>query len=102
MIIVEGGMMKIKDKHSRILRNIGRYCGWLAIGLLLFTLLTGYGISEFRTVETLTFGLLNKAVAHRMHAYTEVPMVLLLGVHIGIAVWARRKADREKKERMAK
>lgn len=79
-----------------MVRNVGRVCGWLALGLLLFTLLTGYGIADFRIVTPLTFNLLNKAVAQRLHAYTEVPMIGLLLVHIGIAIWGRRIDGRKK------
>jgi hypothetical protein len=77
-------------KGKQTIRKIGRICGWVGLGLLLFTLLTGYGISEFRIVTSLTLNLLNKALAQRLHAYTEIPMLALLFVHIGIAVWARR------------
>jgi hypothetical protein len=80
-----------------MLRRIGRICGWLGLGLLLFTLLTGYGIAEFRIVTPLTLNLLNKAAAQRLHAYTEVPMLVLLAVHVGIAVWARLRGGKEKK-----
>jgi uncharacterized membrane protein len=88
-------MEKGKETRRRM-RTIGRVCGWLALTLFLFTLLTGYGIAEFRMVTPLTLNLLNKAVAQRLHAYTEVPMVLLLVVHVGIAVWARWNAEKKK------
>ncbi|MDY7040122.1 MAG: hypothetical protein SVX38_04590 [Chloroflexota bacterium] len=71
------------------LRRIGRWCGWAAAVLLLFTLLTGYGISEFRTVSRLTFGILDKAAAHRLHHYTDIPLFVFLVMHVGIALWGR-------------
>ena len=79
-----------------MIRKIGRICGWLGLGLLLVTLLTGYGIADFRIVTPLTFNLLNKAIAQRLHAYTEAPMLALLLAHIGIALWVRR-IDSQKK-----
>jgi hypothetical protein len=82
--------MNSKNKSRSILRILGRICGWVGVALLLFTLLTGYGITEFRLISPLTFGVLNKAVAQRLHAYTELPMLALLLVHIGIAVWFRK------------
>ena len=82
-----GSMLKI--------RAIGRVCGWLALALVLLTLLTGYGIAEFRIVTPLTFNLLNKAAAQRLHAYTELPMLLLLSAHIVIAAGARRFGQKE-------
>jgi cytochrome b subunit of formate dehydrogenase len=82
--------MKTDKKEKQLIRRIGRVCGWLGLTLLLFTLLTGYGIVEFRIITPLTFHWLNKAVAQRLHAYTEVPMLVLLLTHIGIALWMRR------------
>ena len=87
--------MTIQNGRNPFIRRVGRLCGWLGLGLLLFTLLTGYGIAEFRIVTPLTLNLLNKATAQRLHAYTEVPMMLLLLVHIGIAVWGRRTQGRK-------
>jgi hypothetical protein len=83
-------------KGKKTIQKIGRICGWIGLGLLLFTLLTGYGIAEFRMVTPLTLNLLNKALAQRLHAYTEVPMLGLLLVHIGIALWARRSDSSQK------
>jgi thiosulfate reductase cytochrome b subunit len=89
-------MDKLAGRKRRI-RNLGRWCGYLALGLLLFTLLTGYGITEYRIVDPLTLGLLGKAIAQRLHPYTEVPMVIFLLVHISIALWGRREAERARK-----
>jgi thiosulfate reductase cytochrome b subunit len=74
---------------KRNLRRIGRWCGWAAAVLLLFTILTGYGISEFRTVSSLTFGALGKATSQRLHHYTDMPLLVFLSVHIGLALWGR-------------
>jgi hypothetical protein len=88
--------MHKEKRRKQALRTFGRVCGWLALALLLFTLLTGYGIAEFRIVTPLTLNLLNKAAAQRLHAYTELPMALLLLVHVGIALWARRREGNKK------
>jgi uncharacterized membrane protein len=84
-------------KANQKIRKIGRICGWFGLGLLLFTLLTGYGITEFRLITPLTFTLLNKAAAQRLHAYTEVPMIVLLLIHIVIAVRARSTEENGKR-----
>jgi hypothetical protein len=83
--------------RKNYVRRIGRYLGWAALGLLLFTVLTGYGITEWRIVDSLTFGLLGKANAQRLHSYTEVPMVILLAAHVSIAWWSRRDGERRAK-----
>jgi cytochrome b subunit of formate dehydrogenase len=68
---------------------IGRVCGWVAALLLLFTVFTGYGISEFRTVTSITFGILGKATSQRLHHYTDIPLLIFLSAHIGLALWGR-------------
>lgn len=83
--------------RKNLVRRIGRFLGWTALGLLLFTVLTGYGITEWRVVDTLTFGLLGKANAQRLHSYMEVPMVILLVAHVSIAWWSRLDAERRAK-----
>lgn len=74
---------------ERNIRMIGPVCGWASALLLLFTVLTGYGISEFRTVTSLTFGILGKATSQKLHNYTDMPLYIFLSVHIGLALWGR-------------
>lgn len=45
-------------------------------------LITGFGITEYRIVETLTFGLLTKSLAHQIHLSLEIPFITLLVLHI--------------------
>jgi cytochrome b subunit of formate dehydrogenase len=90
--------MENRRKRRGQIRNIGRLCGWLGLSLLFFTLLTGYGIAEFRIITPLTLNLMNKALAQRLHAYTEAPMLVLLLVHIGVAVWARSTEGKKKED----
>jgi len=81
---------------GRMIRNVGRGFGWTALLLLLFTMLTGYGISQFRIVSGLTFEILNKAVSHRLHHYVEIPLLVVTLTHVCIAVWGRLVASRGK------
>lgn len=50
--------------------------------VLALYLVSGFGITEFRIVEFLTFGLLNKTVAFILHNSLLVPMLILLILHI--------------------
>ena len=83
-------------KSKRNIRRIGRWCGWAALILLAFTLLTGYGISQFRIVNSLTFGLLDKVSSHRWHHYTDIPLIILTLTHVVIAVWGRLGARKRR------
>ncbi|MFC1951276.1 hypothetical protein ACFLXN_02585 [Chloroflexota bacterium] len=52
-------------------------------------ILTGYGISEFRIIESITFGLLSKPLAFKIHHYLIYPMAGLLTVHIAVPIILR-------------
>lgn len=80
---------------KRRIRRIGHLFGWLALALLLLTILTGYGITQFRVVESLTAGLLGKAVSQRWHEYVGLLTLAALAVHLGIALWWRWKGGRD-------
>ena len=55
---------------------------WLLTVLVIVYLLTGFGITEFRIVEPLTFGLLTKSLAQKVHINLEIPFIVLLVLHI--------------------
>lgn len=50
--------------------------------VLALYLVSGFGITEFRIVDFLTFGVLNKAVAFIIHNSLFIPMLILLVLHI--------------------
>ena len=64
---------------------------WLLAILVIIYLVTGFGITEFRTVETLTFGLLTKTLSFKIHMNLWIPFVILLGLHIFPPLIKRRK-----------
>ena len=57
-------------------------------------LLTGFGITEFRIVETITFGLLGKALAFQIHTFIWEPFLVLLALHIFFTFWLRAKSKK--------
>ena len=57
---------------------------WALLGAILLYLASGLGISEYRTMEHLTFGLLTKPRAFRLHDALLVPFIALLVLHIGL------------------
>lgn len=58
----------------------------IILGLLIIVtvlyILTGFGITQFRVVETLTFGLLTKNVSFKIHDHLFIPFIILLGLHV--------------------
>jgi len=68
----------------------------IILGLLIIVtvlyLLTGFGITQFRVVETLTFGLLTKNVSFKIHDNLFIPSIILLGLHVFLGIKKGKKA----------
>ncbi|HJX68728.1 MAG TPA: hypothetical protein VJ406_00680 [Dehalococcoidia bacterium] len=71
-------------------RVVRRTIHWLLTVVVIIYLLTGFGITEYRIVEPLTFGLLTKNLAHRIHMNLEIPFIILLVVHIWLLPMLKR------------
>ena len=61
---------------------IRRVIHWSFTIVTLVTLITGLGITEFRTIEFLTFGVLTKPLSFKIHTNLIVLFVILLILHI--------------------
>ena len=59
-----------------------RVVHWLLLAVIVLYLITGFGITEYRIVENLTFGLLSKPLAFMIHDNLIIPFIALLGLHI--------------------
>jgi len=73
--------------HDLVKRTIH----WLLAIVAIMFLITGFGITEFRTVETLTFGLLTKNLAFKIHNNLWIPFIILLGLHIFFSLIKRKE-----------
>jgi cytochrome b subunit of formate dehydrogenase len=67
---------------SAVLNLIRKIIQWLLLAMAVLFLLTGFGISEFRVVETITLGWLTKSWAFRLHDNLWIPFIVLLILHI--------------------
>ena len=73
------------------LKLVSRILHWLLLAATILFLITGFGISEFRTVETLTFSLLTKSLAFKIHDILWPPFVILLILHLCLPFIFRHK-----------
>jgi cytochrome b subunit of formate dehydrogenase len=55
---------------------------WSLLALVVLYFITGLGITEYRTVEALTFGLLTKPISFLAHNNLWIPFLILLTLHI--------------------
>ena len=56
---------------------------WCLLATALIFLLTGFGISYPQIADTMTLGLLGKALSFRIHEVLWAPFLLLLAAHVG-------------------
>jgi len=68
-----------------------RIIHWLLAILVIIYLVTGFGITEFRTVETVTLGLLTKSLAFEIHNNLWIPFIILLGLHVFLTLIKKGK-----------
>lgn len=75
------------------LKIIRKTIHWLlAFGLVVY-IVTGFGITEWQTVEPLTLGLLGKVESQKIHNAIEIPFVILLVVHSYFSLIRRRHRE---------
>jgi dolichol kinase len=55
---------------------------WSLLGVIALYILTGFGITSYRTVESITFGLLTKPLAFKIHDNLIIPFIVMIGLHI--------------------
>ncbi|MFC2123136.1 hypothetical protein ACFLRP_05580 [Bacteroidota bacterium] len=71
------------------MKAIKRIVRWSLITAIVLYVVSGFGITEFRVVETMTFGLLTKPLAFKLHDYIFIPFAILLAMHILLALTFR-------------
>ena len=67
---------------SRRARLVKKGLDWVLFGLTLVYLLTGLGITQFRMIEEVTFGLLSRSLSFRLHEELLMPFLVLLSIHV--------------------
>ena len=69
---------------------VRRTIHWLLTIVVIIYLLTGFGLTQYRIIEPLTFGLLTKNLAHRIHMNLEIPFIILVVLHIWLLPLLKR------------
>jgi hypothetical protein len=58
----------------------------LLILIIILFIVTGFGITNFRIIESLTLGLLSKPVSYQLHTSLIIPFIILLTLHIVLSL----------------
>ena len=64
------------------MRLVKRVIQSLLLIVTMVYMISGFGITEFRVVESITFGLFTKKLAFEIHDYLWIPFLVLLVLHI--------------------
>lgn len=65
-----------------IMRLIKQIISWSLLAITGLYIVTGFGITAFRTVTPAMFGLLGKALSFRVHDALWTPFLILLTLHL--------------------
>ena len=82
---------------TAVLNLIRKIVQWLLLAVTVLFLITGFGITEFRVVETITFGWLTKSWALKLHDNLWIPFVVLLVLHVLLPLVFKRKGKEVKR-----
>ena len=67
-----------------------RYTHWVFTIFIIFYIFTGFGISNYRLIEPITFGLISKPIAFQLHSILIYPFLALLFIHILLTLKSRK------------
>ena len=65
----------------------------LTIIIIIF-ILSGFGISNYQIIESLTGGTLSKLTSFQIHSNLIIPLIILLILHIAFTVGKKLKKER--------
>ena len=71
---------------------------WALLIFIIFYIITGFGITEFKFIEAITFGIISKPIAFQLHMFLIYPFIILLILHITLTINKKSKRKREKNE----
>ena len=70
--------------------NFRKITPWALLVFALAYIISGLGITYYSIVEHLTFGLLTKALAFKIHIYLLIPFLIVLVAHIFLVLGDRK------------
>jgi cytochrome b subunit of formate dehydrogenase len=80
----------IKDAFINPARRVTH---WLMVAVLVVYIVSGYGITQFRVVEALTFGVISKPLSFKVHNGLFITLAALVALHIALALYARARRN---------
>jgi len=78
----------------KILRIIKTLTHVLLTGVIIIFIITGFGISNYQIIESLTGGTLSKLASFQIHSNLIIPLIVLLVVHIAFTAGKKLKEEK--------
>lgn len=72
---------------------------WTFTIFVIVYILTGFGITEYQIIESITFGTLSKPLAFQLHTFLIYPFIILLSLHILLSINNKIKWKSKKNEK---
>jgi cytochrome b subunit of formate dehydrogenase len=63
---------------------------WGLLAMTIVFIVSGFGITEYRLVESASLGLLSKQLSFAVHLYLIGPFALLLALHLYLTIAGKR------------
>ena len=86
MIYAGGTAMSHRRTANHYLLKINRTIVWILLFFMILLLITGYGLTKPKLIESLTGGLVDYWTALRLHTLLDVPLMILLLIHVMVEV----------------
>jgi hypothetical protein len=68
---------------------------WLLFLVVVLILLSGFGIVDYQLVQAITFGILDKATAYKLHINLWWVFIVLLALHVLLTMQTRTTKGKE-------
>jgi hypothetical protein len=66
--------------------KVNRVIVWILLALMVILIISGYGLTKPTLINSLTFGLVDHQTAFDLHSWLDLPLFVLLAIHVLIEV----------------
>lgn len=73
------------------MHNFRKYLPWVLLIVATLYIISGFGITRYRIIESLTFGFLSKALSFKIHDALKFIFIPILLLHVYLTAFRSRK-----------
>jgi hypothetical protein len=72
------------------LHDLRKIVYWTLLAIVFVYIISGFGILYYQIIETVTLGILTKALSYEIHNYLLIPFLVVLAIHIFLALGKKK------------